>query len=144
MWPINALRRATRTFYYIWQIENWFDYLESVPELAKILSFNASKLSHPNLGIKTFGIDITFFLNIGLWCRRHAILGKFSFPWNDWPCNKTSQKNYPLQFNNHILIIVKMYANLDEEARNGLVSIVFIRSKCDKHMDGRTEPQQRY
>ena len=40
----------------------------------------------------------------------------------------------------HPLVIVNMSAKFDEEAHNGLVSIVFTRSKCDTH----TEPQQRY
>ena len=39
----------------------------------------------------------------------------------------------------HPLVVVIMSAKFDEEAHNGLVSIMFIRSKCDGHMHALTD-----
>ena len=56
-----------------------------------------------------------------------------------WPWPLTSKINRV-----HPLVIVKMSVNFDEEAHNGLLSIMFTRSKRDGHTHGRTEQQQRY
>ena len=47
----------------------------------------------------------------------------------------------------HHLVMVNMSAKLDEEAHNGLVSIVFTRTthrRTHTHTHTGTEPQQRY